>query len=82
MNDYLLISTGKKGTLTYEKSSLEECVKASEIELSAGQECTVYVRHSNLKFGGVVIEKSEIQLKAEEATAIAEQALPVSEVKP
>lgn len=82
MNDYLLISNGKRGTFTYDKSSLEECIQAAEQELKDGQECAVFVRHSNLKFGGVILEKSDLQLKAEEATALADQAQPAEEVKP
>jgi hypothetical protein len=73
MSDYLLISKGPKGSFTFEKSSVQECVAEAESHLKGGQECTVFVLHSELMFEEVTIKKSAIQLEAEANAAKAAQ---------
>ena len=69
MSDYLLISTGKKGEFKTEMPSLESCIDQGQKELNSGQTVTIFVKHSELKFGGVILDKSAIQIKAEQDAA-------------
>jgi hypothetical protein len=79
MSDYLLISTGPKGQFTIEKNTLQECLDEGQKQLSNGQRCEVFVRHSQLVLSGVEVVKSAAQLDIEAKAAKAEAA---EEVKP
>lgn len=65
MKDFILISKGPKGIFTIENDSLQDCLKAAPDQLKAGQECAVFVKHSELRFDSITIVKSPYQLEKE-----------------
>lgn len=83
MKDFILLSNGPKGSYTFPKDSLQECIDVASDQLKAGQECTVFVKHSDLIFNDITIVKSSYQLEKEALQAeIANPANPAKIVAP
>jgi hypothetical protein len=63
--NYLLISDGPKGNFKYQFDDLGTAIAAAKDHLTAGNTCSIYMKHSDLVLDQVTVVKSDIQLEIE-----------------
>lgn len=74
MKEYLLLSTGRAGDIVYQFDTIDGCQGKAKEEILRGQQCSVFIKHSDLELPEVKVLKTERQQQAEEAlTKITEE---------